>query len=421
MRIQNPARRWGAVLGACGALVVLGSMSTSPTGPRAAVLVAATSKCHPAAKCPKPTPTPSTTPSPTPTPPPTLPPTPTPAATPTPTPTATVYTVPPSIASNCSVDVTSALTNFINSVPDNSTITFALNGCYLVQGTLEFSSRNGLTFEGNGASIKATTTADDTRSHWRFLYGSSINFHNMTIIGADAAGGTATAYNPALEHQMGIDLRGVTGSQISAMTIENVYGDCLYVGVGYNNTTWSTNVYAHDNTCMRNGRSGVSVTAGKGVTLDHNTVTQPGLWGVDIEPNGGSIGAENVQITNSTFSPGGHLEPFVQVVGSSGGGAVSSITITGNTVHGETLTTQFLPASGQRWSNIIFSNNTSDTAGYLLRNSACGCVVVVNVWDIDGITINNNYQPCPGTDEVFIYASASSNVTQSGNQFPTSP
>ena len=42
----------------------------------------------------------------------------------------------------------------------------------------------------------------------------------------------------------------------------------------------------------------------------------------------------------------------------------------------------------------------------------------MNVWSIDGITIANNYQPGLGSDEDFIYASASCKVTQSGNQFP---
>jgi parallel beta helix pectate lyase-like protein len=345
---------------------------------------------------------------------------PSPSPSPSPTPSPASYPIPTTLAADCSVDITSALTTFINSVPDDSIITFAPGGCYLAQGTLEFSSRNGLTFEGNGASIKATTIADDTRSHWRFLYGSDINFHNMTIVGPDMTG-----YDSALQHQMGIDLRGVTGSTISAMTIENVYGDCLYVGVGYDNTTWTTNVYAHDNTCVSNGRSGVSITAGDGINLDHNTIIKPGLWGVDIEPNGGTTGATFVHITNSTFSPGRSLEPFVQVVGASGGGLVHDITISGNAVQGMTLTTQFVPAVGQRWSNFTFSNNTSDTSGYLLWNdSSCGCttqvsvVTVVNVHDIDGITISNNYQPGPGTDEDFIYATGSCSLTQSGNQFP---
>ena len=314
--------------------------------------------------------------------------------------------------------MTSALTTFINGVPDNSTIAFAAGGCYLVQGTLEFRSRNGLTFEGNGATIKATTTGDDSRSHLRFLYGSNLTIRDLTIIGADSAGGTSSAFVSSLQHQMGIDLRGVQGAQISNVTIQQVYGDCIYVGVGYDNTTWTKNVDAHDNTCSRNGRSGMSVTAGNGVLFDHNTVLQPGLWGVDIEPNGGATGAENVTVSNSTFTPGGHLEPFVQAVGSSGGGLVDNIKITGNTVKGMTLTTQFVPASGQRWTNFTFSNNTSDTAGYLIYNQDCGCVAVVNVDDIDGVTVQSNYQPAPGTDEKFLYTSATCSVVQSSNQFP---
>jgi hypothetical protein len=323
-------------------------------------------------------------------------------------------TVPPSIASNCSVDVTSALTNFINSVPDNSTITFALNGCYLVQGTLQFSSRNGLTFEGNGASIKATTVADGQRAHWRFLLGSNITFHNMTIVGPNTAGS-----NPGgpLEWQHGLDLRGVTGATVSAMTIRNVYGDGLYVGLGLDGTTWTTGVNAHDNLIQDTGRNGVSVTAGKNVTLDHNTYTRPGSSGVDIEPNGLPGGGENVSITNSTFSVGGSASPFVGA-STCCGGLVSGITITGNTVHGMSLAAEFLPGRGERWSNITFSNNTSDTAGHLLSNPV-GLVVIL-AENIDGLTISNNYQPAE-PNEVFIYASASSNVTQSGNQSPTSP
>jgi hypothetical protein len=342
----------------------------------------------------------------------------TPSPTPLPTASGATATVPSTISSTCATDVTNALTSFINGVPDGSTIVFASGGCYLVQGTLEFRSRNGLTFDGNGATIKATTVSGDARSHWRFIYGSNLAFRNMTIIGANSAGGTSTAWNSALQHQMGIDLRGVKGVQISAMNIQNVYGDCIYIGVGYDNTTWTTGVNAHDNACFGTGRSGISVTAGKDIVLDHNTITKPGLWGVDIEPNGGSTGAVNVSVTNSTFTPGGHLEPFVQAVGASGGGLVDTITITGNTVRGMTLTTQFVPASGQRWRNITFSNNTSDTAGYLIYNNPCGCVVVVNVTNIDGLTVDNNYQPGPGSDETFLYTAGSCAVEQSGNAFP---
>lgn len=330
------------------------------------------------------------------------------------------YTVPATFATDCSVDVTSALESWVGSLPDNSIILFPANACYEIDGTLEFYGRNGLDVEGNGSSFEAKTVGGADRSVWRFIGGSAITVHAMNIVGADSAGGTATAFNSSLQWQAGIDLRGVSGATIYGNTTQYVYGDCVYVGVGYDNLTWSTNIYVHDNICTRNGRSGISVTAGAGVNLDHNTTTQPGLWGVDVEPNGGSTGATNVKVTNSTFGPGGHLEPFVQVVGNSGGGTVDGITITGNTVRGETLATQFVPASGQRWSNITFSNNTSDTAGYFFNNDACAVgLVVVNVCDIDGITISNNYQPGPSTDEDLIYAGASCNVIQSGNQFPS--
>lgn len=392
--------------------------------------------CHPAWKCPPPPPpttTTTTTTSPPPTTTTTVPPTttttttassttttvPPTTTTTTPPPTTTtppptVYPVPASIASNCSADVTAALTTFINSVPDNSTITFTAGGCYLVQGTLQFSSRNGLTFEGNGATIEATTVADGQRAHWRFLSGSNITFHNMTIIGPDTTGYTVLPTG-SMEWQHGIDLRGVTGATISAMTIRNVYGDCIFLGISIDgSSTWASNVYAHDNTCQDNGRNGVTVDGAKGVTLDHNTYTRPGMYGVDIEPDNLPEGGENVSITNSTFSKGGSTWPFVGA-STCCSGVVDGITITGNTVHGMPLATEFLPGTGERWSNITFSNNTSDTAGYLLYNPV-GLVVIL-VENIDGITIDNNYQPgLTGAD--FIYACASTSVVQSGNQFP---
>src|SRR4051794_9831750 len=76
----------------------------------------------------------------------------------------TVYAVPADVARDCSDDVTAALTDFIQRVPDHSTIRFAHGGCYRVEGTLEFLGRNGLVIDGRHATIRATTTGDDSRS-----------------------------------------------------------------------------------------------------------------------------------------------------------------------------------------------------------------------------------------------------------------
>jgi hypothetical protein len=325
--------------------------------------------------------------------------------------------VPAGIASDCSRDVTAELVAFLASVPDHSTVRFASHGCYRVDGTLELVGRNGLIIDGQGATIRATTTAESSRSHWRFVGGSGLTVRDMRIEGANTRGGTARAYVPELQHQMGIDLRGVRGVRITGLIIGHVYGDCVYVGASDDLLTWTTDVEVRDSTCYASGRSGIAVTAGRDVVLTGNSILGPGLWGVDIEPNGGTTGAVEVTIANNLFMLGAHARPFVQAVGDSGGGVVSAITVRGNTVRGGSLMTQFVPAAGQRWSDITFSDNVSDTAGFgPARGHAPGAVVTVE--DVDGITVADNHQPGSGEDETFLYAARSCRVQHSGNSFP---
>src|SRR5207244_10906720 len=77
---------------------------------------------------------------------------------------AATYQVPSSIANDCSVDVTSALLSWIGSVPDYSTLSFGTNACYRIEGTLEFSGRKGLDFEGNGSTFRSLTAPTATRA-----------------------------------------------------------------------------------------------------------------------------------------------------------------------------------------------------------------------------------------------------------------
>jgi hypothetical protein len=65
------------------------------------------------------------------------------------------YTVPASIDATGATDVSTALSNFIASVPDGSTITFPSGGSYRVDTPITMTNRNGLTFVGNSSTIKS--------------------------------------------------------------------------------------------------------------------------------------------------------------------------------------------------------------------------------------------------------------------------
>lgn len=82
-------------------------------------------------------------------------PTPIPTIVPPPTVPPGTYYVPISINSTGTVDVTTELQAFLNSVADGSTINFTSGTTYLVT-ELIFTSRNNLTLIGNGSTIKGT-------------------------------------------------------------------------------------------------------------------------------------------------------------------------------------------------------------------------------------------------------------------------
>jgi hypothetical protein len=329
-----------------------------------------------------------------------------------------VRAVPAGIASDCSVDVTSALTDFLDGVPDGSTVLFSRGGCYRVDGTLELIGRTGLVIDGRGAMFQTAVTADDDRSHWRLVGGADLTVQDLRIVGADALGGTAEAFVASLQHQMGIDLRGVHGVRILRVSVSRVYGDCVYVGAGDDGAMWTTGVQVRASTCTDAGRSGVSVTAGRDVTVADTSILRPGLWGVDIEPNGGATGAVAVTVSHDLFTPGARLRPFVQAVGASGGGTVSGIAVVDNVVRGAGLDAAFQPAPGQRWSDVTFSRNESDTPTVQPPDGGSRSRAVVTVEDIDGLVVADNHQPGSNGGQAFLLTARTCDVQQMGNSFP---
>ena len=201
----------------------------------------------------------------------------------------------PSIAQDCSVDVTPAIPSWIASVPDNSVLSFASNACYRIEGTIEVTNRNGLVFDGNGSTFKATSTnAPSYRSQWRLTRGSRLVLREMVLRGANPNPGTL---NDALQHQHGVDLRGTAGVELDRVQISSTYGDCVYVGQPWSTVdTWSSDVHMHDSSCTGAGRNGVAFTAGRNVLVETSSFERIGLNTFGLEPNGAGFGARDVTI-----------------------------------------------------------------------------------------------------------------------------
>jgi hypothetical protein len=313
---------------------------------------------------------------------------------------APVYQVPATISGDCTVDVTQPLLNWIASVPDNSVLSFSSGACYRIEGTLEITNRHGLTFDGNGASFRATSVAA-ARPQWRLVEGGNFVLRDMTIDGGDAQGGT---FNAALQHSHGVELMGPSGVDIDNVTIANVYGDCVYVGQGWYSKNWSSNIHVHDGSCARSGRMGVAVTAGRNVLVERMSFSQIGMTVFDVEPNGAGFGASGVTFANN------HVRS-VEMFDAVGDGPVDSITVSGNTITGGGTHMVAIAKPGQRHSNIAITGNVSDTP-YANPGS-----VAIDIVRVDGVTVIGNSLPLGAPNMALVDASESCGVDVSGNTY----
>ena len=330
-----------------------------------------------AAPTPKPTPVPTAAPTaaptPKPTPVPTAAPTPVPTPAPTPKPTPAGIAVPSTIDATGATDVSAALISLVGSVPDGSTIVFKAGGVYRLNAALKFAHRHNLTFEGNGATLKAgggTTEASSLFWLGSYLGGNTgIVIRNFTLVGNSTTPGV---FQVGREGAHGILVDSGSGIEISSVTVSGVWGDCLYVG------SWADGVSFHDSTCSSNGRNGVTVTSARNLTVQRVAFPKAGYCTFDIEPNTSSEGASNIRFLDNTA--GSWSNSFLSAEGASGS-VVNGVTVSGNTVTGASLVTII---QLDRRQNIVFTNNTS-------RVSASG--PVLRFAHIDGLTVTGNVQP----------------------------
>jgi hypothetical protein len=328
-----------------------------------------------------PTPTLAPTPVPTPiaAPTPTLAPTPvpTPIAAPTPTlaPTPAGIPVPSSIDATGATDVSTALNAWLAIVPDGSTIVFKAGGIYRLNRALKFSSRHGLTFEGNGATLKAGGAGTTETSSLFALWGGNtgVTIRNFSLVGNSPTPGI---YQSGQEGAAGVLVDGGGTVEIANVTISAVWGDGIKV-TGGANTVWF-----HDSRVVSAGRNGVTIGAGTNILIERNAFDKSGYCTFDIEPNTSDQTATNVKFLNN--SAGAYGQDFAAIEGSHTGAMIDGVTINGNSVTAGSLLTIIDNGGTARMRNIAVTDNRSSmaVAGSVLRFA-----------HIDGLIVTGNVQP----------------------------
>jgi hypothetical protein len=278
--------------------------------------------------------------------------------------------VPASIDATGQQDASAALIAFLDTVPDGSTIAFPAGAVYRMDAGLKFSDRHNLTFEGNGATLRSNGDVHETSSLFA-LWGddTGITIRDFNLVGNSPSPGV---YLPGEEGAHGVLVDGGSDVDVSGVTISDVYGDGFYVG------SWADGVTFHDSVVKSNGRNGVSIIAGRNVTIQRVTFDQSGYCSLDIESNDSTEGAMNIQFLDNVIGTWGDV--FFAADGAAGS-VVNGVTVSGNQVTGASLMTDVTLARRQ---NIVFTNNTSTVAadGPVLRFD-----------HVDGLTISGNTQP----------------------------
>lgn len=222
--------------------------------------------------------------------------TPTPTSpTPTPTPTPTGGGLVPPVDRTCGTDVTAALNGWLATVPDGATVDLA-GGCYLVNGTVALTNRNGLTIDGGGATIRAATNAPDftNRAQLALDLGANITVRNVTLRGTNTSAdcaqpGGVSCYDSRREWDHNLRVTGTNGVLVDHVTFQHAWGDAVSVspggqwdsqGVG---AVMARSVTVQNSSVDTTGRMAFACTGCHNFTVQDNTITNVGYHVVDVE------------------------------------------------------------------------------------------------------------------------------------------
>lgn len=277
------------------------------------------------------------------------------------------YPVPGEIDATCGRDVTAELLAWIAGVPDGSTLVFESGACHRIDGELRIEDRHDLTFEGNGAELRAVAEGDRDRRHLYLFGGSNLVLRDLVIRGANPRAGTATeAYRPDRAFQHGVALHGVQGALLERMTITDVFGDFVYLGLSGTNghagdRAWCRDIEIRDSRFERNGRQGIGIVAAERVAIRDSYLGDVRRSIFDLEPNSNEGGARDILIEGNRTG----RSRLLWLASKGHGSNVSNLSILDNVMEAPSGVPIILieaPRSGRR-SGVVIEGNEFVVAG----------------------------------------------------------
>ena len=358
-----------------------------------------------------------------------------------------VFTVPSSIDSTGATEVSTALQEWIASIPAASaakpmTIQFAKNATYWSDYTLLLRKRTGnvtggivgnmwrslpafdasnVTLDLNGSSIVQRTLQPwrwgsgevlDPRKRWGdpmiFTSGATnVRITNGFLVGS----ATGNRYDPNREDWMGILIGGdndddlAQNMKVDNLGIRNVWGDFIYLASQTSRGKLLKDVTIEDNTMKAAGRHGIVIHGGNNVLIQRNDFRTVKRFLFDSEP-AAVHGWKDVKIASNT-GESGNLGYF-QFIGNKTS-AGSGLSITNNSVSKGHLTMEIGNGSeSMRIGATITGNRSLDPAEFR-RNNLHRSLITISRWS--SVNISNNFNRVVPNSRPFVLDTARSNAT----------
>jgi hypothetical protein len=324
-------------------------------------------------------------------------------------PVGTCATVPSTVASNGSMNVTLRLQAVIDTVPDGSCLDLSPDARFRSDGTLSIDSRNNFTINGNGALLFSNVpghifrkgTPASKRLHLGIIGGSNITVDGLRIRGPNPV----ARYNGLYEFEAGVVVSGVVGEVLSNLTISHVYGD--FITFSQHDGIPAQNVLVTGGHFSIAGRQGLAFSqSASNITVEDSTFDGMGRSGTDIELISLDNVVSNVTIQNNTWSN------FHLFWVSATGGTSNGVHYLGNQLTGETMQAKL---GSQDWvghqnTDFTFVGNSSDTP-------VGGSAPLFNFKNTDNVAIQDNYQTFMKGSGIGVAVTNGCGYTVDGNQF----
>jgi hypothetical protein len=239
-------------------------------------------------------------------------------------------------------------------------VVYIPDGVYMIDATQKLEMQSNVSFElSNGAILRAIP--NDAGS---YAVVDISGVDNVEITGGTIEGERDKHISDSGEWGMGISIYGSKNVTISNVTVQDCWGDGVYIGQG---ETENENIILNHVVADGNRRNGITLISGENIqfnscTAENSKGTAPSD-GVDIEPNDTANTLKNISVSN--------------------------LTTQNNAGNGLEICTQQLNNSGKSISiNVTKQHDTGSAAGIRVSSySLSGVVNVLNsMWDNNSIT-----------------------------------